>query len=76
MKEIAALNATDAAIEWAGRSVGAKNILTTEDASLVETAFRNRMRVLELEAYPPDPMASELPTPPLGNCATTRIDGP
>jgi hypothetical protein len=64
LNEIAVLDATDAAIEWAGRSVGAKNILTTEDASLVETAFRNRMRVLELEAYPPDPMASELPTPP------------
>jgi ERF superfamily len=64
LKEIAVLDATDAAIEWAGRSVGGKNTLTAEDASLVETAFLDRMRVLEPEAYPPDPMASELPTPP------------
>jgi ERF superfamily len=63
VNQIMVLDTADAAIEWAGRSVGAKNTLTVEDASLVETAFRDRMRALEPEAYQPNPAASELPTP-------------
>ena len=68
------LDAADAAIEWAGQNLGAKNTLTAEDASIVEAAFRDRMRVLEPEAYPPTPAPSE----PADHCrrdrATTRID--
>ena len=63
VNEIAALDAVETAIEWAGQNLGAKNTLTAEDASMVEAAFRDRMRVLEPEAYP-NPAPSELPTPP------------
>ena len=64
VNEIAVLDAADAAIEWAGQNLGAKNTLTAEDASIVEAAFRDRMQVLEPEAYPPNPAPSEPPTPP------------
>ena len=49
VNEIAALDAAETAIEWAGQNLGAKNTLTAEDASIVEAAFRDRMRVLEPE---------------------------
>ena len=49
VNEIAALDAVETAIEWAGQNLGAKNTLTAEDASIVEAAFRDRMRVLEPE---------------------------
>ena len=62
------------AIEWAGQSLDAKNTLTAEDASIVEAAFRDRMRALESETYPPNPEASELPTPP-AETAPHWIDG-
>jgi hypothetical protein len=58
------LDAAEAAIEWAGQNLGAKNTLTAEDASIVEAAFRDRMRVLETETYPANPASSEAPTPP------------
>jgi hypothetical protein len=45
--EIAGLGSIDIAVEWARGSIAAKNTLTTEDASAVETAFRDRMQVLE-----------------------------
>jgi hypothetical protein len=45
--EIAGLSSVDVAIEWARGSIAAKNTLTTEDASAVETAFRDRMQVLQ-----------------------------
>jgi ERF superfamily len=61
---IALLDAADPAIEWAERSLGAKNTLTAEDASIVETAFRDRMQQLEPETYPTNPAPSDLPTPP------------
>jgi len=47
--EIADLGSADAAIEWARRNLGAKNILTAEDACAVEAAFRDRMQILESE---------------------------
>jgi ERF superfamily len=69
--EIAGLGAVEAAIDWAGRSLGAKNTLTTVDASIVEAAFRDRMRVLQPEAYLPNPVPpdtvispAEAPPPP------------
>jgi hypothetical protein len=64
MNEIAVLDAVDAAIEWAGQNLGAKNTLTAGDVSIVEAAFRDRMRVLEPDAYPPGQAPSEVPTPP------------
>ena len=64
VNEIAVLGTADAAIAWAGQNIGAKNTLTAEDASMVEAAFRDRMRVLEPDAYPPSPASSDLPTPP------------
>jgi hypothetical protein len=50
--EIAALDTVDLAIEWAGQKLGAKNTLTAEDAAVVESAFRERMRALEPAIYP------------------------
>ena len=64
VNQVAMLDAADAAIEWAGQSLGAKNTLTAEDASIVEAAFRDRMRILEPEAYPPTPAPSEPPNDP------------
>jgi hypothetical protein len=52
--EIAGLASAEVAVEWAGRSLGAKNTLTAEDARAVEAAFRDRMQVLELEASSPN----------------------
>ena len=40
VNQIAVLDAADAALEWAARSLGAKNTLTAEDSSIVEAAFR------------------------------------
>ena len=41
VNEIAALDAAETAIEWAGQNLGAKNTLTAEDAAIVEAAFRD-----------------------------------
>jgi hypothetical protein len=49
--EIAMLAAVDAAVDWAGQNVGAKNTLTGEDAAAVDAAFRERMHLLQPEAY-------------------------
>ena len=65
-EEIAALDGVEAAVEWAGRSIGAKNTLTAEDAAIVEAAFRDRMQVLQPEVYSVTSAASEAPSPPLG----------
>src|SRR5260370_32554395 len=43
--EIAGLGSADVAVEWARRSIAAKNTLTAEDAAAVETAFRDRLQV-------------------------------
>ena len=64
-EEIAALDGLDAAVEWTGRSLGAKNTLTGEDAVIVEAAFRERMQVLEPEIYSLTSAASEAPSSPL-----------
>jgi hypothetical protein len=61
VNQVAMLEAADAAIEWAGQNLGAKNTFTTEDASIVEAAFRDRMRILEPQVYPPTPGPSEPP---------------
>jgi hypothetical protein len=45
--EIADLGSVGVAVEWARASIAAKNTLTAEDARIVETAFRDRMQVLE-----------------------------
>jgi hypothetical protein len=61
--EVAALHSVDAAVEWAGRSIGSKNDLTAEDAAAVEAAFRERMQVLQPDAYSPaSPAASAEPS--------------
>ncbi len=66
-EEIAALDGVEAAVEWAGRSLGAKNTLTAEDAAIVEAAFRERMQVLQPEVYSLTSAASEAPSPPLAS---------
>jgi hypothetical protein len=48
--EVAGLDSVHVAVEWARRSIAAKNTLTAEDASAVEAAFRDRMQVLESRA--------------------------
>jgi hypothetical protein len=45
--EITGLSSVDVAVEWARESIVAKNTLIAEDAGIVETAFRDRMQVLE-----------------------------
>ncbi len=42
----------ESAINWAGQSIDAKNTLDSGDAVIVETAFRDRMRMLQPEIYP------------------------
>jgi hypothetical protein len=61
VNEIAALDSVDTAIEWASRSLSAKNNLTAEDASTVEAVFRDRMRLLEPDVFPPKPVPSVAP---------------
>jgi hypothetical protein len=68
LNQVAMLDSADTALEWATRNLGAKNTLTAEDASIVESAFRDRMQVLEPEAYqpnsafdPPIPLAETAP---------------
>ena len=68
--EIADLSTVEAAVEWARRTIAAKNTLTTEDAGVVETAFRNRMRVLETGLEPSGPVLADPPaatSPPESN---------
>jgi len=64
--EIADLGLADAAIEWARRSLGPKNTLTAEDACVVETAFRDRMQILESESPSPsfEPSTRATSAPP------------
>jgi hypothetical protein len=45
--EIAGLDSIEVAVEWARGSIAAKNTFTAADASAVETAFRDRMQVLQ-----------------------------
>ena len=70
-EEIAALDGVETTIAWAARSLGAKNTLMAEDATIVEAAFRERMQVLQPEVYSLTPAASEAPSSPLG--LATRI---
>ena len=61
--EIAGLSSVNVAVEWARGSIVAKNALTAEDASAVETAFRDRMQVLESR---PEASAEDLVVGPSG----------
>jgi hypothetical protein len=51
VKEITALESADAALAWAIRRIRVKGLLAAADASLVERAFQDRIRVLTPEAY-------------------------
>jgi hypothetical protein len=64
--EIENLGAADAAIEWAGRNIAAKNSLTTDDACAVEVAFRDRMQVLDPEALQSNLLPCPQDPPALG----------
>src|SRR5450432_839548 len=57
--EVAGLGSGEASVEWARRNIAAKNTLTTEDASAVETAFRGHMN--ELESASASPMGASGP---------------
>jgi hypothetical protein len=59
MKEIAILDTAAAGIQWAGQNLGTKSTLSADDASIVETSFRERMRALEPETFAPTPMPSD-----------------
>jgi hypothetical protein len=59
--EIAALDNVEAAVQWARRSLDAKNTLTSGHASMIEDRFRERMQVLQPEAYPASSPSSEMP---------------
>jgi len=51
MAEIAALAPAEGALDWVGARMAAKNSLTVEDARIVETAFRERMEILDPDSY-------------------------
>jgi ERF superfamily len=51
VNEVAALDSADEALAWAIRRIRVKGLLTAADASLVETAFQDRIRVLAPETY-------------------------
>jgi hypothetical protein len=51
VKEIKALESADAALAWAIRRIRVKGLLASTDASLVERAFQDRIRVLTPEVY-------------------------
>jgi hypothetical protein len=59
VKQIATLDTATAGIQWASQNLGTKNTLSADDASIVETAFRERMRSLEHEIFPSTPMPSD-----------------
>jgi hypothetical protein len=76
-KEAAALDGVDTAIEWAGRSLEAKNHLTSEDAAAVEAAFRERMQVLQPDIYSVTSTGPAAARPPAGSeNPTGDIAGP
>ncbi len=74
VSEIAALDAAESAIEWAGQSIDAKNTLDNEDAVIVEAAFRDRMRMLQPEIYPPDSVPPQKADPAVESRAGLRTD--
>jgi hypothetical protein len=51
VKEVTALESADAALAWAIRRIRVKALLAPADASLVEKAFQDRIRVLTPEVY-------------------------
>jgi hypothetical protein len=59
--EVAGLASVDVAVEWAFGGIAAKNALTAEDTGAVETAFRDRMQMLEsgLEASTTDQVVGQ-----------------
>jgi hypothetical protein len=63
VSEIAALDAADSAIEWAGKRLNAKNSLAADEAVIVEEAFHNRMRALQPDLYPPRQTHEPAPGP-------------
>jgi hypothetical protein len=65
VQEITALESADAALAWAIRRIRVKGLLAAADASLVERAFQDRIRVLAPEIYPERlPPASSPPSEP------------
>jgi hypothetical protein len=75
--EVAGLVSTDTAIEWAGRNLGAKNTLTTEDACAVEATFRDRMQALDPATHQPNPasLSQNSPEIPAGASAESSLGG-
>ena len=59
LKEIAILNSADAALAWACKTLATKNTLTSEDASIVDAAFRDHIQVLEPELLLSESMEPE-----------------
>jgi hypothetical protein len=74
--EIENLGSANAAIEWARQSIGAKNTLTTDDAGMVESAFRDRMQVLEPEAHQPTQDLPALPAEGSPESGSASPNGP
>jgi hypothetical protein len=78
LKEISLLNSADEALAWACQSLAAKNTLTNEDASVIDSAFRERIRVLERELLLPEtprPAAAQACTPAKNQMEATDIIG-
>ena len=58
IEEIAALASADAALAWAIRRIKIKNNLRAGDVAVIETAFRDRIRVLAPDGYVAPPAES------------------
>jgi hypothetical protein len=51
MAQIAALTSAESALDWVRAKLAAKNSLAVDDARIVETAFRERMEMLDPQYY-------------------------
>jgi ERF superfamily len=63
VEEISALESAEEALAWAIRSIGVKNGLTADDASIVDKAFQQRIRALAPDAYVETASSEPAPAP-------------
>jgi hypothetical protein len=75
VKQIMTLDTAAAGIQWASQNLGTKNTLSADDASIVEVAFRERMRALEPETFPPTAMPSDALVPSPTTATQLAEDG-
>jgi hypothetical protein len=70
LANVAQLQSADEAADWVHKNLQAKNTLATADADLVESAFRDRLAVME-----PEPVSFEEPTESNVGEASATVSG-